>query len=370
MSRHYLFLLAQGMPAAGLQWPVLLYTAQGEQCRTTLGALPTWLAGTAVVLVLPMEMAGCCKLDPVLGRRPTRESLAYAAEEQLAEALETLHLAFGPPDAGGYRQVVTVALEEYRHLISMLQAQGIDPVAVHVDADLLGTEEACALWFEGRWLLGGADGTRLAVSERQAHVLSRRLAPRLWLAEPGSPGEALSDKHVASAVGRLVDGGGTAVDLRQGPMRRQRSSLPWQAMGGGMLAALLLVCMADYLRADWLQQQALLQHAENVQMFARWAPGQVPGADLAAQVQALEQRPGPPTAVERLAMFADPLAGVGNVTIEHAEAKTSEGWTIDVVAQGFDDLERLRQRAPGVRMGHARQVGEGVRATISWLEAE
>ena len=235
MSRHYLFLLAQGMPAAGLQWPALLYTAQGEQCRTTLGALPTWLAGAAVVLVLPMEMAGCCKLDPVPGRRPTRESLAYAAEEQLAEALETLHLAFGPPDAGGYRQVVTVALEEYRHLMSMLQAQGIDPVAVHVDADLLGTEEACALWFEGRWLLGGADGTRLAVSERQAHVLSRRLAPRLWLAEPGSPGEALSDKHVASAVGRLVDGGGTAVDLRQGTMRRQRSSPPWQAALSGQL---------------------------------------------------------------------------------------------------------------------------------------
>ncbi|MCE5975621.1 type II secretion system protein GspL [Pseudomonas sp. JR33AA] len=371
MSRHYLFLLAQGMPAAELQWPVLLHTAQGERCRTTLGALPAGLAGSAVVLVLPMEMAGCSKLDPVPGRRPTRESLAYAAEEQLAEALESLHLAFGPPDAGGYRQVVTVALEECRHLMSMLQAQGIDPVAVHVDADLLGTEEACALWFEGRWLLGGgAHGTRLAVSDQQAQVLSRRLAPRHWLAEPGSPGEALCDEHVASAVGRLMEGVGTAVDLRQGPMRRKRSSQPWQALAGSMLAALLLVCLADYLRAGWLLQQASLQHADNVLVFGRWAPGQAPGANLVAQVRALEQQPGPPTAVERLATFADQLAGVGNVTIERAEDSTPDGWSIDVVAQGFDDLERLRQRAPGVRMGHARQVGEGVRATLSWLEVQ
>ena len=39
---------------------------------------------------------------------------------------------------------------------------------------------------------------------------------------------------------------------------------------------------------------------------------------------------------------------------------------MDVLALGFDDLERLRLLAPAVLMDQARQTAQGVRATLTW----
>lgn len=370
MSDVYLFLLAEGLAAGIEQWPVLVRTAQGPLYRTQLGNLPPELACAAVVLVLPMEMAGYCVIGPVPGRHPSRETLAYAVEEQLAAPLDAMHLAFGPVDDGGRRQVLVVELACLHRVMAGLQAQGIDPVAVHVDADLLRAEQACALWFEGRWLLGGSEGIRLAISAQAAQVLTQQCAALRWWAEPGSMEATGYDQQVDSAVETLVQGKAGAVDLRQGGMRRRRKGPVWHGLAAGALLALLMVCLSDHLRVEWLMQQAARQHVENVQAVQRWAPGQPPGADLAARISLLEKLPRPSTAVEQLALFAEQLVGAGNVTIERAESSPAQGWRVDVVAQGFDDLERLGARVPGMRMEHGRQADQAVRATLAWQEAE
>lgn len=371
MSDVYLFLLPQGMAETDAQWPVLVRTTQGDVYRSRLGNLPPELAVAAVVLVLPMEMAGHCVIGPVPGRRPSRETLAYAAEEQLAAPLEALHLAFGPADDKGQRKVLAVELTRLHRVMSSLLAQGIDPVAVHIDADLLCAGRACALWFEGRWLLGGTEGACLVISDQAARVLKPHCASMPWLAEPAAMHAICSDQAVASAVETLVQANVGAVDLRQGALRRRRKGPAWQGMAGGVALALLMVCLADYLRAEWLMQQASRQHAENVQAVQRWAPEVQPsGADLATQIRLLERAPRPSTAVEQLALLAEHLVGVGNVTIERAESTPAQGWRVEVVAQGFDDLERLGARVPGVRMEHGRQADQGVRATLAWQEVE
>ncbi|MBC3494775.1 hypothetical protein HU764_024155 [Pseudomonas sp. SWRI100] len=370
MSEVFLFLLAEGMAAADTSWPVIVRTAQGLEQRTQLGDLPAALPGAAVVVIVPMEMAGCCVIGPVPGKRPRRESLAYAAEEQLASPLETSHLAFGAADEQGCRRVLMVALEGFQQLLSLLQAQGIDPVAVHVDADLLGGNEACALWFEGRWLLGGGGCARLAVSADAAQLLARQLPRMAWMAETHHPGMALCNHPVPSALATLVQGRAGAIDLRQGALRRRRKGPGWHGLAAGLALIVLMASVADYLRAEWVLQRATQQQAENVMAFQRWAPDQPVGPDLAARIVALEQRTMPSTAVERLAWFAEHLVSAGNVTLERAESDPAGSWRMDVAAQGFGDLERLRERVPGLLVEHASQSEHGVRAALSWQEAE
>lgn len=370
MSDVYLFLLAEGMAAADGTWPVLVRTAQGQLDRSTLGDLPPTLANAGVVLVLPMELAGYCRVGPVPGRRPGREVLGYAAEEQLAAPLEASHLAFGPEDDEGRRKVLVIALERLRPLMSLLLEQGIDPVAVHVDADLLSAAQACALWFEGRWLLGGTEGARLAVSAQAAQVLKQSHASIPWMAEAGAMGAHCCDQEVDSAVELLVQGKTGAVDLRQGTLRRRRSAPAWQAMAGSVVLALLMVCLAEYWRTEWLMRQVSLQHTDNVRVLQRWAPEPLAGGDLAAQIRLLEHMPRQSTAVEQLAQFSEQLVSSGNLVIERAETTAGQGWRVDVIAQGFDDLERLGERVAGMRMEQGRQTAQGVRATLAWQEAE
>ncbi|WP_060509876.1 type II secretion system protein GspL [Pseudomonas sp. NBRC 111124] len=370
MSEVYLFLLAGAVVEDEGVWPVLVRTAQGHQYRSQLGNLPPELATAAVVLVLPMELAGCCVIGPIPGRRPSREALGYAAEEQLAAPLEALHLAFGPEDQEGRRRVWVIALACLHPLMSKLQHQGIDPMAVHVDADLLSGERACALWFEGRWLLRGSEGTCLALSAQAAQVMKQKYASMLWMAEAGSPGASDCDQQIASAVEIMVQGNAGAVDLRQGALRRRRMRPAWRGLASGVVLALLMLCLVDHVRAQWLVQQASRLHAENVRVLQRWAPEQPPGGDLATRIRLLEHRPTPATTVEQLALLSEQLVGVGNVVIERAESTPEQGWRVEVVAHGFDDLERLGARVPGMRMEQGRQADRGVRATLSWREAE
>ena len=371
MSDVYLFLLAQGLAAADETWPVLVRTAQAQLYRSTLGNLPPALADAGVVLVLPMELAGYCRVGPVPGRRPSREVLGYAAEEQLAAPLEDSHLAFGPEDDEGQRKVLVIALERLRPLMSLLLEQGIDPVAVHVDADLLSAAQACALWFEGRWLLGGTEGARLAVSAQAAQVLKQNHASISWIGEAGAIGADCCDQEVDSAVELLVQGKAGAVDLCQGAFCRRRHKTPaWHAMAGSVVLALLMVCLVDYWRTEWLMRQASLQRTDNLRLLQHWAPEQLAGGDLAEQIRLLEHMPRQSTAVEQLARFSEQLVSSGNLVIERAETAAGQGWRVEVIAQGFDDLERLGGRVAGMRMEQGRQTDQGVRATLAWQEAE
>ena len=97
MSETWLYLLPAGVAAGDVQWPVWLRAADGSVRKTRLDALGATLAGP-VILVLPMEMLGSCEIGPVPGKRPKPEALAYAAEEQLAAALESVHLVFAAAD--------------------------------------------------------------------------------------------------------------------------------------------------------------------------------------------------------------------------------------------------------------------------------
>lgn len=368
MSDNWLYLLPAGTGAIDTQWPVWVRTAAGELHRSCMGEAASILSGAAVVVV-PMEMVGSCEVGPLPGRRPKPDTLAFAAEDQLAAPLESVHLAFGPANEQGHRRGLVIDREAMDSLLALLQAQGIEPLALHVDADLLCGEPVCALWVEGRWLIGGTGGPRLAAAPQVAEVLAQKLPAMVWLAETQPAGLALRTQAVPCAFDTLRQGRGQAIDLLQGAYRRRRASVPWRALAVGGVMAFAMVCVSDYLRAGWLLQRMAQLQAESRQAFQRWAPGQPLSADLASQIRALEYRPQPTTAIEGLASLGEQLVETGNVTVTQATLSAAEGWRVEVLAQGFDDLERLRQRVPAVSMDQARQDEQGVRATLTWRAA-
>ncbi|MCY1427561.1 type II secretion system protein L [compost metagenome] len=286
----------------------------------------------------------------------------------MAAPLETLHLVFGSPDAQGHRRALVIERQVLANLIALLKAQGIDPLGIHADADLLGADQPRALWLEGRWLSGGHGGPWLVASPQAVEVLVGQLPPMARQAEPAVAGQTLYNQTVDSAFHTFIQGRAQALDLRQGPFRRRRSVVPWPSLAGGALLAFAMVCLAEHLRVEWLSKRTAQLHAENLQAFLRWAPGQSVAGDLATQIRALDFRPREKTTVEGLVSFTEQLVETGNITVERAVSSPSEGWRLEVLAQGFDDLERLRQRAPAVLMDQARQAEQGVRATLTFRE--
>lgn len=366
MSEYAIYLLPEGVGAAQASWPVLIRQPDGSTSRARLDAL-TALAGQRVTLLLPMELFGYCQTGPLPGRRPGRDTLAFAVEERLATPLEELHLAFGVADETTSRPCLAIDQACLAQLLCWVSAQGIEPQAVQVDADLLTSAGPTALWLEGRWLLGGKHQQRLATSPAGAAVLAASLPGMTWLAEPGQAFPGLVVQPVAQAFAMLWEGRAQAIDLRQGafaPVRKGR--IPWQGLLAGCLLAGLLLCLADYWRGGWLQRQAMQLQQDNLQTFQRWAPGHPPRADLARQVSELAQRPIPATAMQRLASLSEPLVESGGLWIERAERIANQGWRVEVIAQGFDDLERLRERLPGLQVGQAQQDAQRVRATLVW----
>lgn len=363
MSEQGIYLLPEGLQRAPENWPVLFWTGQGDTGRSQLGSLPEALAGKPTVLVLPMEMLGSALAPSLAARRPTREALAYAVEEQLAAPLETLHLAFAPADGQGRRRALVIARERLQGVLALLRNEGIDPLSIHADADRL-FDQAGALWLEGRWVIGGAGQPLLAISSPAMASLAPLLPALPWLAEGAAqaPGNAQGD----DALAVLVRGRGNAIDLRQGDFRRRRAGLPWQPLMAVVMAIWLMACLADQLRASWLEQRTARLHADNLEQLQRFAPGQPVKGDLAQWVGALRQRPLPVTRVQQLAVLGEQLVQTGNLRLERAELVLGQGWRLEVSGPRFDDLERLRQRLPGLVMGQARQDEQGVQASLTW----
>lgn len=366
MSEYVVYLVPEGVGRAHASWPVQVRQPDGSTYRSRLDALPA-LAGRRVNLLLPMELFAYCDTGPLPGRRPGRDTLAFAVEERFATPLEALHLAFGVVDKATSRPCLATESTWLATLLACVSAQGIEARAVQVDADLLSSAGPTALWLEGRWLLGGKHHQRLVASPAAASVLAAALPEMKWLAEPGQGAHGVASQPVADALALLWEGRAQAIDLRQGAFAPVRArSVPWHGLVAGCLLAGLLVCLADYWRVAWLQQQTMHVQQDNLQAFQRWAPGHPPQADLARQVSELVQRPLPSTTMQHLALLSEKLVESGGLWIERAELTANQGWRVEVIAHGFENLERLRERLPGIEIGQAQQNSQQVSATLVW----
>lgn len=363
--KTWLHLSAEGLAAPSGQWPCCLLKAAGDSQRMLLVEAAQSLAGQPVEVLLPMEMCSFLRSEPWPSkRRPDAQAIAFAIEEQLGEDLEAVHISAGRRDRQGCYPVLVTHKARFRALLQLLAALGIHVSSVQVDANLLPGDTLAAVdWYDRRVV--GAN-VHLALSSQGLQALEPLLAePLEWLD---------SSESLALIEQALWRGHGQSIDLLQGEFAKNRWAWPWSTV---ILACALLFTL-DWgfkrVRIQTLEGQAQHLYAQSLERFQALYPQQTRVIDLSAQLDAV-QRQGPEpsaTALARLVSLTEQVIGGGDVDVQRIDFRAGDGWTVQLTAASFNELEQLRERGQQngmpVRIGNSSKDGQRVQAVLM-LEA-
>jgi general secretion pathway protein L len=182
-----------------------------------------------------------------------------------------------------------------------------------------------------------------------------------WLDE--REGEANIDQWLANRPAR-------AINLLQGAFAGRRRRMPWRLGGCVLLSLALMGWAASETRIRFLTAQSQDLAARNEQQFKALYPDQTRIVDMAAQLEALQNRPAEPqhTRVAGLVKLIEEVIGASQVEVQHIEFRAGDGWRIQLTANSFAELEQLRERGrqqgQPLRIESASKAQERVRATL------
>lgn len=347
-------------------WLYLLTpTADAQDCRFTwwhadqpsrsgnLQEAASDLCGTTLTLLLPIEMASYHQVEvPVRSGRWLNQAIASALEEKLIGELDTLHIARSALQQRRYCSLFVVARARLAALLSDLAQSGMEPQQVYLDADCLPGEEPAAIWCNGRWLVGNLVGVRIAISEDERRELPTLLPADIRWSNAEQCPEDVSSDHIwpennQDATLHSLQRNGS-IDLRQGefrynPPRRLSWHLPTATMVF-FFSALMLHTIGHRLI---LEQRTAALHEQNVREFQQRFTDEQRIVNLRQQVALRKQQPsgqqqGMARRLEQLAQRWI-ASGGSAAAIRHVQYRAGEGWTLEVSAPAFADLEQIRQ---------------------------
>ncbi|MCL6704240.1 type II secretion system protein GspL [Pseudomonas sp. T1.Ur] len=361
--KTWLYLTAEGLASNSADWPCCVWSSAGVRRRVSLGEVARELKGRAVDVLIPMEMCSGLRSRPWPSRnRPRPQAVAFSIEEQLAQNLESLHICVGVRDSAKRYPVTVIERSRFQALLVLLDAQGIDIRAVHVDADLLPDGQPHGVRWFGRWLLGGALPARLSLSGQALAVLKHDLPHDMhWQDE---------EEDRAAVDAWLLGPGRHPIDLLQGEFRRSRWPMPWRGVAMVALGMSALTWLAGEARVHVLQDESRRLYSQSERQFRLLYPEQRRIVDLAAQFQALQGRAnlGRETQVARLVNLTEQVIGPSNVEVQRIDYREEEGWKVQLTASSFVELEQLRergrQRAMALVLGGASKQDNRVQATL------
>ncbi|AQR73574.1 general secretion pathway protein GspL [Sphingomonas sp. LM7] len=246
--------------------------------------------GPATVLV-PTEQVRLLAVDLPLPNRTKRlEALPFAIEDQIAEPVESVHLALGAEIAPKRYLVAVVRHDVMAGWIDTADAAGLGHAAMVPDALALPRPDA-GTWAvdlaADRAVVRAGDGTGFAVSPAilQAAWQGAGRPPALAYGAPLPAEMAAGGSTLAPAAlsERLL---APALDLRQGLYTRRRTALPniWRRLGWIVAlgaAAHVVIAAADTVM---LRTIADRREADTRALVAVAAPGANLSGDLAASV--------------------------------------------------------------------------------------
>ncbi|MBT8764749.1 type II secretion system protein GspL [Metapseudomonas boanensis] len=329
-------------------------------------------------MILPVEAVTCCAVRlPTRKARWLRQALPFAVEEMLAEEVEKLHLAVGDVLTDGRHRVFAVRRSWLVAWLELARQRGLAPVSIEVDADLLPGEGTQLLWLGERWLLGGQGNSRLSFHDEDwPHLLAACPVPR--------SGHAPVEKQVLESVDAWrmeTDGYGWLAmrrgsDLAQGEFafREERQDwLRWKPVLGLVGVWLMLQFGFNLVQAWQLRHQGDAYASTNEALYRELFPQDSKLVNLRVQFDqhlAQGERSGQGRLLGLLGQAAQALIAEGaQVRVQQLDFSESRGdLALQVLAPGFDELERLRERLIGaglaVQMGSASRDEAGVSARL------
>jgi len=358
--KNWLYLTAEGLAHLSSDWPCCLWSHAGEQQTMPLHQAVQVLHGKKIDLLLPIESCSWLRSEPWPGRRaPTAQALAFAVEEQLGEVLDNVHLSMGQADGERRYPLMVIARERLAAVLSLLAESGLQVRSVFVDADLLPMNQPAGVRWFGRWLLGGALPARLAVTEEGLLALKGVLPESMvWVDEP-------DDRLL------LAEGFRQAINLRHGEFALRHSPLPWRAFSAVLLILLLLGVGASETRFRFLDDETRRLAEHNELRFQTLYPQHAQILDLTAQMQAIQSVPAQSrdTRVAALVRLIEQVIGASQVEVRRIEFGEGDGWKVQLTANGFAELEQLRERGRqqglAIKIDGASKIGDRVTATLT-----
>lgn len=362
--KNWLYLTPEGLAAPSLDWPCCRWSETGQRQPVTLSHATQTLKGQPVDLLLPMELCSWLRSEPWPSRRaPDAQTLAFAIEEQLSEALERLHLSSGPPDGLGRYPVMVINRERLTAVLALLVEAAIEVRSVCIDADVMPRDQALGVWWFGRWLLGGALPARLTLTDDGLALLRPHLPSDIqWRDERQE--EAEVDQW-------LMQGHGQAINLLQGEFAQRRIRIPWRFGGSVMLLLALLSWGASETRIRFLDNAGHQLYSRSEQQFKALYPEQTRIVDLASQLHALQSQGAPAQGgrIAGLVNLVEQVIGASNVEVRRIEFREGDGWRIQLSANSFAELELLRERGRqqgfAVRLDSSSKDGNRVQASLT-----
>lgn len=360
----WLYLTAEGFTRSGEtdlnHAPVCFWQGDTAACSGPLDEAVAAFKDGDVHLILPMEMCSWLLTEPWPNkRRPSVQALAFAVEDQLADDLEDLHIAVGPVDAQQRYPLLVIHKQRFKSLLAHLHERGLNIVSVQVDADLLPRDLACVAWWDGRWIVGGAQDTRLALSVQALDAVKTGLPADLI---------ELPVEKLNVLLGRPQR---DAINLLQGEFQRTTQGLPWRLVSISLLVMFAITLGFSHLRSSFLEGEAARLYAQSEQRFKTLYPEQTRIVDLSAQLKALQQR-GPDAQnghMPRLVQLTEQVIGASSVEVQRMEWRANVGWALNITAGSFAELEQLRERgvqsALPITVSNARQQGNRVQAILT-----
>lgn len=332
--------------------------------------------GPATVLV-PTEQVRLLAIDlPLASRAKRLEALPFAIEDQIAEPIESVHLALGAEIAPKRYLVGVVRHDVMAGWVDAAEEVGLGHAAMVPDALALPRPA------EGEWAVElDADRTMVRAGDGTGFAVPPAMLQAVWQA---------ADRPAARSYGaplpaEMMAGGSTiapealserllapALDLRQGRYARRRAALPnvWRRLGWIVAlgaAAHVVIATADTLM---LRRIADRREADARAVVALAAPGANLGGDLAASVADLlpTGSSAPPDAflplLTRVSGALGPLSGALTVrAIDYqANALTID---LDGTDPGLAGRVDAALRASRVRASVTRSPDGSIRITAS-----
>lgn len=247
--------------------------------------------GGPATMLVPTEQVRLLGVDlPLPSRAKRLEALPFAIEDQIAEPIESVHLALGAEIAPKRYLVGVVRHDVMAGWVDAAEEAGLGHAAMVPDALALPRPA------EGEWAVElGADRAIVRAGDGTGFAVPPAMLQAVWQA---------ADRPAARSYGtplpaEMMAGGSTiapaalserllapALDLRQGRYARRRAALPsvWRRLGWIVAlgaAAHVVIATADTLM---LRRIADRREADARAVVALAAPGANLGGDLAARV--------------------------------------------------------------------------------------
>lgn len=333
--------------------------------------------GGPATMLVPTEQVRLLGVDlPLASRAKRLEALPFAIEDQIAEPIESVHLALGAEIAPKRYLVGVVRHDVMAGWVDAADEAGLGHAAMVPDALALPRPS------EGEWAVElGADRAMVRAGDGTGFAVPPAMLQAVWQAA----GRPAARSYGAPLPAEMMAGGSTiapaalserllapAIDLRQGRYARRRAALPnvWRRLGWIVAigaAAHVVIATADTLM---LRRIADRREADARAVVALAAPGANLGGDLAASVADLLPTGSrtPPDAflplLTRVSGALGPLSGVLTVRAINYQANALT-LDLDGSEPGLAGRVDAALRASRVRATVTRSPDGSIRITAS-----